>query len=84
MLYKMSYKEKKRCTFLEIQKISKRKSLNKNVASHWPRTGVYHLTAPVVRPLYYQVATWLLQGNFFLNQQGSNPGLDCKTLFLDS
>ena len=40
--------------------------------------------APVVRPLYYQVTTWLLQGNFSLNLQGSNPGLDCKTLFLDS
>ena len=36
--------------------------------------------ALAVRPLYYQVATWLLQGNFSLSLQGSNPGLDCKTL----
>ena len=84
MLYKMSYKEKKRCTFLEIQKISKKKSLNNNFASHWPRTRVSHPMAPAVRPLYYQVASWLLQGNFSLSLHGSNPGLDCKTLFLDS
>ena len=26
----------------------------------------------------------MLQGNFSLSLHGSNPGLDCKTLFLDS
>ena len=71
MLCKMSYKEKKkRCTFLAIQKLAKTKFEQKicqPLASNWSLSpnGASSTTT---------ILSWLLQGNFSLSLQGSNPG----------
>ena len=74
------------CTFVEIKNNSKNKKLNFSFASHWPRTGVDQLLRPGVCSI-----TTILSGRhlaaakqLFSYLEGSNPGLDCKTLFLDS
>ena len=83
MLYKMSYKEKKSCTFLEIKKNSKKKTFEQHfcqpLASNWsrPAPGVSSITT-ILSGRHLAAAKQL-----FSYLQGSNPGLDCKTLFLD-
>ena len=58
--------------------------MQKEFASHQHRTRDSDPSGRVLFPLLYPVACCLLQGNFSLSFQGSNPGLDCTTLFLDS